>query len=69
MQYISYLRSEADKYRERAEQSKDPVVRQELLDLASACEEAASRNEELLSGWSLLIASYCDFGRRSAQAK
>lgn len=50
MQYISYLRVEADKYRQLAEQSKDPVERQELLELALRCEEAASRNEELLSG-------------------
>jgi hypothetical protein len=50
MEYISYLRGEADKYRQLAERSEDPVVRQELLDLASTCEEAASRNEELLSG-------------------
>ena len=50
MQYISYLRGEADKYRQLAEQSEDPVELQELLDLASKCEEAASRNEELLTG-------------------
>jgi hypothetical protein len=50
MEYIDYLRAEADKYRQLAEQSKDLVVRQELLDLALTCEEAASRAEELLSG-------------------
>ena len=50
MQYIGYLRVEADKYRQLAEQCEDPVERQELLELASTCEEAASRNEELLSG-------------------
>jgi hypothetical protein len=50
MQYIDYLRGEAEKYRQLAEQSKDPVERQELLDLASTCEEAARRHEELLSG-------------------
>ena len=50
MQYIDYLRGDAEKYRQLAEQSKDPVERQELLDLASTCEEAARRHEELLSG-------------------
>jgi hypothetical protein len=50
MQYVDYLRGEAEKYRQLAEQSKDPVECQELLDLASACEEAARCREELLSG-------------------
>jgi len=50
MEYIDYLRGEAAKYRQLAEQSKDPVERQELLNLASVCEEAARRHEELLSG-------------------
>jgi hypothetical protein len=50
MQYIDYLRGEAEKYRQLAEQSKDPVERQEFLDLASTCEEVARCHEELLSG-------------------
>lgn len=50
MQYIDYLRGEAEKYRQLAEQSKDPVERQEFLDLARTCEEAARCHEELLSG-------------------
>jgi hypothetical protein len=50
MQYIDYLRGEAEKYRLLAERSKDPVERQEFLDLARTCEEAARCHEELLSG-------------------
>jgi len=50
MQYIDYLRGEAEKYRQLAERSKDPVERQEFLDLARTCEEAARCHEELLSG-------------------
>jgi hypothetical protein len=50
MQYIDYLLGEAEKYRQLAKQSKDPVERQKFLDLAWTCEEAARCHEELLSG-------------------
>jgi hypothetical protein len=46
MEYIRYLRGEADKYRQLAEQSEDSRVRKELLDLAAVCEEAATRIED-----------------------
>jgi hypothetical protein len=40
--YSDYLRDEAAKYRAMAEKATDPFVKQELLDLADACEEAAN---------------------------
>ena len=45
-----YLRDEAAKYRQLAEQADDPVVRNELLELASVCEEVASNIEDRLTG-------------------
>lgn len=46
MKYSEYLREEAAKYRGLAMESDDPAVRQELLDLATTCEEAADRVDE-----------------------
>lgn len=40
--YSDYLREQAAKYREIAEKAVDPFVKQEFLDLAKACEEAAN---------------------------
>jgi len=40
-----YWRDEASKFRELAEQTRDPVLRQELLDLAAVCEEVAQTIE------------------------
>ena len=33
-----YLRDEAAKYRQLAETAEDPLIKQELLDLAAVCE-------------------------------
>ena len=36
-------------YRQRAEQTDDPVVKNELLELASVCEEVANNIEDHLT--------------------
>jgi hypothetical protein len=50
MEWSDYLRDEAAKYRQAAEQTDDPVIRDELLELASVCEEVASNIEDHLTG-------------------
>lgn len=40
--HSDYLREEAAKYRSSAEKATDPLIKQELLDLAETCEEAAN---------------------------
>jgi hypothetical protein len=50
MKYGDYLRAEAAKYRRLATESDDPIVTQELLDLAATCEEAADRVEDSATG-------------------
>jgi hypothetical protein len=50
MDWPDYLRDEAAKYRQLAEQADDPVVENELLELASVCEEVASNIEDHLTG-------------------
>jgi sirohydrochlorin ferrochelatase len=40
--YSDYLREQATKYRELAEQAEDPVVKKEFLELAGTCEEVAN---------------------------
>ncbi len=49
MDWPDYLRDEAAKYRQLAEQADDPVVKTELLELASVCEEVASDIEDHLT--------------------
>ena len=44
------LRDQAAKYRQLAEQTDDPVIKNELLELASVCEEVASNTEDHLTG-------------------
>ena len=41
MDWPDYLRDQAAKYRQLAEQTDDPVIKNELLELASVCEEVA----------------------------
>ena len=48
MDWGDYLRDEAAKYRQLAETAKDPLVKQELLDLAAVCEEAANNIDDRL---------------------
>ena len=45
MDWDDYLRDEAAKYRQLAETAEDPIVKQELLDLAAVCEEVANNIE------------------------
>jgi hypothetical protein len=42
MDWGDYLRDEAAKYRQLAETAEDPLVKQELLDLAAVCGEVAN---------------------------
>ena len=50
MDWPDYLRDQAVKYRQLAEQTDDPVIKVELLELASVCEEVASNIEDHLTG-------------------
>ena len=50
MQHNSdYYREEATKYRELADMAKDAVTKQELLELAAACEGIADKMDDLRS--------------------
>ena len=50
MDWPDYLRDQAAKYRQLAEQTDDPVIKVELLELASVCEEVANNIEDHLTG-------------------
>ena len=50
MDWADYLRDEAAKYRQLAEQTDDPVIKNEMLELASVCEEVANNIEDRLTG-------------------
>jgi hypothetical protein len=50
MDWHDYLRDQAAMYRKLAEQTDDPIVKNELLELASVCEEVASNIEDHLTG-------------------
>jgi hypothetical protein len=50
MDWSDYLRDEAAKYRRLAETAEDPRVKQEFLDLAAVCEEAADNIEDRRTG-------------------
>ena len=50
MDWPDYLRDQPAMYRQRAEQTDDPVVKNELLELASVCEEVANNIEDHLTG-------------------
>jgi len=45
-----HQRGQAAMYRKLAEQTDDPTVKNELLELASVCEEAANNIEDHLTG-------------------
>jgi hypothetical protein len=47
------LRGQAAMYRKLAEQTDDPFVKNELLELASVCEEVADNIEDHLTGESV----------------
>ena len=46
MEYHDYLRSQAEQYRQLAERTDDPCVKEELLGLAAVCEEVANNVED-----------------------
>jgi hypothetical protein len=50
MDWPDYLRDQAAMYRKLAEEADDPVVKTELLELASVCEEVANNIEDHLTG-------------------
>jgi hypothetical protein len=50
MDWPDYLRDQAVMYRQLAEQADDPVVKNEMLELASVCEEVANNIEDHLTG-------------------
>ncbi len=50
MDWPDYLRDQAAIYRRLAEQADDPVVKNEMLELASVCEEVANNIEDHLTG-------------------
>jgi len=48
--WLNYLRDQAAKCRKLVEQADDPLVKTELLALASVCEEIADNIEDHLAG-------------------
>jgi hypothetical protein len=50
MDWADYLRDEAAKYRQLAKAAEDLSIKQELLDLATICEEAADNIEDRMPG-------------------
>jgi len=50
MDWPDYLRDQAAKYRLLAEQTDDPAIKNEMLELASVCEEVANNIEDHLTG-------------------
>jgi hypothetical protein len=50
MDWPDYLRDQAAKYRQLAEQTDDPIIKNEMLELASVCEEIANDIEDHLTG-------------------
>ena len=50
MDWPDYLRDQAAKYRQLAKQTDDPVIKAEMLELASVCEEVANNIEDHLTG-------------------
>jgi hypothetical protein len=48
--WLNYLRDQAAKYRKLVERADDPLVKTELLALASVCDEIADNIEDHLTG-------------------
>jgi hypothetical protein len=49
MNYDDYLRDEAAKYRKLAEQAADPLIKKELFELATICDEVANNIEDRMT--------------------
>jgi len=47
--FDDYLREEAQKYRKLAEQAHDPLIKQELRELADVCDEVANNIEDRMT--------------------
>jgi hypothetical protein len=50
MDWPDYLRDQAAMYRRLAEQTDDPVVKKEMLELAAVCDDVADSIEDHLTG-------------------
>jgi hypothetical protein len=50
MDWPDYLRDQAATYRKLVERADDPAVKNEMLELASVCEEVANNIEDLTGG-------------------
>jgi hypothetical protein len=50
MELSDYLRDQAVMYRKLAEQADDPVIKNEMLELSSVCEEVANNIDDPLTG-------------------
>jgi hypothetical protein len=55
MDWADYLRDQATQYRRLAEKAEDPLIKQELLDLAATCEEVANDIEDRQPGGQLQL--------------
>jgi hypothetical protein len=51
MHNSDYYREEAARYREFAEMGEDAAMKQELLELAAACEGIADNTDDLRASW------------------
>jgi hypothetical protein len=49
MNFDDYLRDEAHKYRQQADEAEDQVVKQELLELAYVCDQIANDIEDRMT--------------------
>jgi hypothetical protein len=49
MNFETHYRREAEKYRLLAETAKDPVIKQEMLELSAICEEVANEIEDRMT--------------------
>lgn len=49
MDFDDYLRDQATKFRQLADKADDKFIRQELLELATVCEEVANHIEDRLT--------------------
>jgi hypothetical protein len=49
MDWDDYLRDEARKYRKLAEETDDPLIKQELLELADICDKVANNIEDRMT--------------------
>jgi hypothetical protein len=49
MNFDDYLRDEARKYRQLADQVDDRLIKQELLELAAICDEVANNIEDRMT--------------------